>query len=133
MDLMRPTSFQEVEMVVMSMKKNKAPSADGYTLKLFQTCWSFLGKEIHELVEESHQTMNLHPRLNATFFTMISKNSHSKSPNGFQPITLCNVIYKIISNVIVNRINPILPTPIWPAQNGFVKAHQIADRIIMMQ
>lgn len=36
--LMRPIYFQEMEMVVMSMPKNKALSANGYTSDLFQTC-----------------------------------------------------------------------------------------------
>jgi len=51
--LMRPISFQEVEIVVMNMPKNNALGLDGYTSYLFQTCWIFLGKEIQKLIEES--------------------------------------------------------------------------------
>lgn len=71
--LMSPISLQEVEMVVISMSKNKASGPDGYTSYFFQTCWSFLANEIHELVEESRQTMNLYLSLNVMFLPLYPK------------------------------------------------------------
>lgn len=58
---------------------------------------------------------------------------HLENPNSFFPITLCNIIYKIISSVIINRLKPILPNLISPAQTGFMRGCQIADGIIATQ
>ena len=46
--LMRPISFQVVEMVVMNIPKNRAPNLVGYTSDLFQTYWSTLGNKNHD-------------------------------------------------------------------------------------
>jgi hypothetical protein len=49
----------------------------------------------------------------------------------FHPISLCNVIYKIITKVIANRLKPILHSIISPEQGGFVEGRQILDGIIV--
>lgn len=50
--LMRPISFQEVEMVFMHIPRNKALGHDGFTFDFSKACWGFRGMNIHEVVEE---------------------------------------------------------------------------------
>ncbi|GAA0167000.1 hypothetical protein LIER_22029 [Lithospermum erythrorhizon] len=49
----------------------------------------------------------------------------------YRPISLCNVIYKIASNVLVNRVKPFMNSLVSPSQNGFI--HGIQDNVIMAQ
>jgi len=52
---------------------------------------------------------------------------------GFRPISLCDVLYKIISIVIVNRLKLLLPLLVYLSQTSFVERHQIVDVVIVVQ
>eukprot|EP00253_Pinus_taeda_P029015 PITA_29015 len=86
--LMQAVTIEELEEIVMNMKKGKNPGPDGFTTELFQVGWRFLGKEILELVEESRMKQKVWPALNSTFFTLIPKNANSETAQGFRPIAL---------------------------------------------
>lgn len=49
----------------------------------------------------------------------------------FIPISLCNVIYIIISKVITNRLKPILKSIVSPFQNAFVPGQLLSDNCLI--
>ena len=61
------------------------------------------------IVEESRTKKGVLKAFNATFLTLIPKEVGADTPDKFRPIALCNVIYKIISKIIANRLKPLLP------------------------
>lgn len=69
--------------------------------------------------------------MNNTFITLIQKTKAPQSVNDFSSISLRNVIYKIISKVLANRLSKILPSIIHPSQNGFVEGRPISDNILI--
>ncbi|KAK3189581.1 hypothetical protein Dsin_029142 [Dipteronia sinensis] len=51
----------------------------------------------------------------------------------FGPISCCNTLYKIIANIIGNRIRIFLPDIIIPPQSAFVVGRWIGDNILIVQ
>ena len=92
-----------------------------------------MGQDILEVVEESSQNQNVYPGLNSTLLSLIPKTANSDTAQGFRPIALCNVIYKIISTLIAKRLKPILSSIISPEQTGFVEGRQILDGLVVSQ
>ena len=68
--------------------------------------------------------------LNTSFISLIPKQDNAQTPDRFRPIALCNVVYKIISKVIANRLKPLLPTLVSVEQSGYVEGRQILNNII---
>lgn len=51
----------------------------------------------------------------------------------FIPISLCNVMYKVITNIIVQRLESLMPNLISPFQSSFISGRNIQDNIIVAQ
>jgi hypothetical protein len=112
--LMRPVTMEEVEQVIREMPKWKSPRLDGFTVDFYQAYWLVVNNEVWEAVEDFRKYKKVLPSFNATFLTLIYKEDKVENPNKFHPITLCNVIYNLISKIITNRLKPLLPSLISP-------------------
>jgi hypothetical protein len=106
---MTPISQDEVDQAMQELPIGKALDPDGFTTNFFHSCWPMLREEVWKLVEESRSFGKVLPTLNSNFLTLIPKEERVTNPKNFRPITLCNVIYKVISKVIALRFKPILP------------------------
>eukprot|EP00253_Pinus_taeda_P035515 PITA_35515 len=131
--LMRKITMEEVEDIVRNMKRNKAPGPDGYTVEFFQAGWKFLAIEVLEVVEEARINQRIWPGINSTLLTLIPKTNQAEQADGFRPIALCNVIYKIVASIVAQRLKLILPSIISPEQTGFVEGRQILDGLVVAQ
>lgn len=68
-----------------------------------------------------------------TLLVLIPKGDHPSSFKDFRPITLCNVIYKLISKVLVNRLRPFLDNIVSPLQSSFILGSGTKDNAIVLQ
>ena len=82
-------------------------------------------------VLEFLNTGYMEPDLNFTYIVLIPKIKSPEKIFDYRPISLCNVIYKIISKVLANRLKQILPQLIAPSQSAFVPSRLITDNVFI--
>ena len=103
------------------MPNGKAPGPDGFTVEFFKAYWKVVKHDVYRVLEDSRRSTSFIKVLNATMITLIPKENEARTPDHYRPISLCNVVYKIISKVIANRLKPLLPSSISQEHAGFVE------------
>jgi len=76
------------------------------------------------------ETGSLDSEINATNIASIPKTCNLVCVTDFRPISLCNVVYKIISKILANRLKVVLPNIISSTQSAFLPRRLITDNIL---
>jgi len=129
--LLRPFTAEEVGLALSQMHPLKSPGPDGFSAGFFQKAWCFVGEKVSEAVLSFLNGGPFDPSINATNICLIPKNSAPESVKDYRPISLCNVVYKLISKVLANRMKLVLPQIISPEQSAFIPGRLITDNIIV--
>ena len=78
-------------------------------------------EDLLAMVEESRTKEMVCGAIDATFITMIPKKRKREIFQDFRSISLCNLVYKLISKIIVNRIKHALSENMSKETFGFVR------------
>lgn len=69
--------------------------------------------------------------INNTFIVLIPKCKNPSSPKDFRPISLCNMLMKVITKIIATRRKHSFSGVIDEKQNAFVKDRLITDNALI--
>jgi len=103
------------------MHPHKAPGPDGMNPFFYQKFRHVIGDDVSAAVISILQGHPSLPAPNHTFVTLIPKKHKPDSISDFRPISLCNVIYKLVTKVTANQLKPLLPDIISDTQGAFVQ------------
>jgi len=85
------------------------------------------------VVNESKENEIILAAFKSYFIALIPNPNNPQSFEDFQPISLCNNIYKVIAKVIARRIKTFLSRSIRKEQFGFLEGRQIHEAIRLAQ
>lgn len=127
----KPFLAEEVVKALSQMCPIKAPGPNGLPTVFYQKHWQTIkSKVITTCLYILNKQGTIGP-LNHTYITLIFKIGKSRKVIDFRPISLCNVIYKIVVKTITNRLKQILSKVISPMQSAFIPNRLITDNIIV--
>ncbi|KAL0287022.1 UNVERIFIED_CONTAM: hypothetical protein Sangu_2713200, partial [Sesamum angustifolium] len=104
---------EEIKDAFFDIAEDKAPGPDGYSSGFYKAAWPLL--------------------VNTTILALIPKVRAPSTVSDFRPISCCNVLYKVITKIIVQRLRLVLDKLISPSQNAFVPGRSIGDNILLAQ
>ena len=97
----------------------------------YQKFWHIVGDDVVFAVLDFLNNENMLLEINHTNIVLIPKVKDLEKMSDFRPISLCNVIYKIISKVLANRLKQVLPHIISPTQSTFVSGRLITHNVLV--
>ncbi|KAL1198538.1 putative ribonuclease H protein [Cardamine amara subsp. amara] len=122
---------EEIYKVLFSMPNNKSPGPDGYNSEFFKEVWPIIGKEFIIGVQSFFAKGFLPKGINSTILALVPKKQSSTEMKDYRPISCCNVLYKVISKILANRLKGVLPYIISMNQSAFVKDRLLIENLLL--
>jgi hypothetical protein len=113
------------------MGPTKAPGPDGFPVMFYQKHWAMLGVTFVMRSELFFSGEDVPKGLCDTVIVLIAKKLNPERLTNFQPISLCNVLYKIASKVLTNWLKGVLPSIIAEEQSAFIPRILITDNVLI--
>ncbi|KAK4382248.1 hypothetical protein Sango_2890200 [Sesamum angolense] len=133
MELVQSVTREEIKDAFFDIAEDKAPGPDGYSSGFYKAAWPVIGEEVVKAILEFFTTGRLLKQVNTTILALIPKVRVPSLVSDFRPISCCNVLYKVITKIIVQRLRSMLDKMISPSQNAFVPGRSIGDNILLAQ
>lgn len=117
----------EVKEALFEIHPLKARGPDGLPGLFFQNYWSVIGADVSALILDILNNNKDPSVINNTHIALIPKCKNPSRAKDFRPISLCNVVMKVVTKVIEDRIKSFLSEVIDVEQSAFVKRRLITD------
>ena len=130
--LERPFMEAELDAALFQMAPNKAPGVDGFNAGFYQMHWQLIRPCVMGAVLGFLNGGELPVDVNKTLLVLIPKVINPQDLSQYRPISLCNVLYKLCSKTMANRLRLILEDIISQEQSAFVPGRLITDNILIV-
>lgn len=115
----------------MQMHPEKLQGPNGFNPAFYHKFRDTVGEDIFLAGTSWLQDGVFPSKLNHTIVKLIPKCDNLSSMKDLRPISLCNVVYKILSKVLCNRLKNVLPKLVDISQSAFVVGRSIQENILI--
>lgn len=126
-------SMEDIKDVVFSLGATKAPGPNGFNGMFYQRNWDVIKDDICLAICGFFEDGRLPLDINETLVTLVPKVHMPESINQLRPISCCNFVYKVISKLVVLRLESFLGKIIIENQSAFVGGRLIQDNLVVAQ
>ena len=123
-------TYEELKIALKNMKNSKSPGNDGFTAEFFKFFWVDLGEYILKSINYAYRHGLLSVTQTQGIITCLPKPNKARNIlKNWRPISLLNVIYKMMSAAIANRLKTVLSKLVNQDQKGFITGRYIGENI----
>lgn len=117
-------------MAVKQLANNKASGPDRLPNEFLKIYWNEIKHEILQIMLKFYDNNLDLQGSNLANIILVPKMETPKTTSDFLPISILNLIPKLISKILSNRLRLILPDLISPFQTAFVHGRQIFENFV---
>lgn len=129
----QPPEKGEIEEIIRKMKNNKSPGTDTITAEMLKNGGDTLVRASHELIQQVWNEETMPEEWKQGLIIPIYKKGDRRDCKNYRGITLLNVIYKIFSILIYNRLVVYGEREVSEYQCGFRTGRSTMDNIFMLR
>ncbi|KAK2662764.1 hypothetical protein Ddye_001338 [Dipteronia dyeriana] len=124
-------SAEEVSVAVFDLNPTKNPGPDDFQAIFFQKSWDLIRGDVTKVCLSVLNGSSSIREFNETNVVLIPKSKYPVKLKDFLLISICSVIYKIVTKVLAFRLKGILQSIISPSKSAFVSGRQIYDNFLV--
>lgn len=106
--LTKQLTLEEIYLALKQMHPSKSPGLDGFSPIFYQRFWPLVWDDVVNAVRCFSESDTKMRQKHCTHVALIPKVKIPENMTQLRPISLCNVLYKIGSKALANRLKPLL-------------------------
>ena len=129
--LVEEVTDEEIRRVLFAMPSNKSPGPDGYPSEFFKLAWSVIAKDFTVAIQSVFRFGFLPKGVNSTILALVPKKTDSMEMRDYRPIACCNVLYKVVSKILANRLKRLLPRVVVENPSAFIRGRLLLENVLL--
>ncbi|CAN1808108.1 Transposon TX1 uncharacterized 149 kDa protein [Linum perenne] len=123
--------MEELKEAVFSMHPDKAPGPDGLNPGFYKKFWEEVGGVLFREFVAWLEECRLPQFVKETNIILLPKVEVPSSMKELRPISLCNVLHRIVAKMLANRLRTIMPRLVSEEQSAFIQGRSIIDNVMI--
>lgn len=129
--LVGPVTVAEITKALHDLPNDKVSGPDGFTKEFFVAAWPILGRDFIVAVQSFFLFGYMPTGVNSTILSLVPKVIPAQTMKDFRPIACCNLLYKVISKILANRLKIIFPDAIEANQCAFLTGRLLLENVLL--
>jgi sorting nexin-29 len=126
-------SLEEIQYAIQTLKNNKSPGDDKISAELLKLRGQNLTKNLHNIIQQIWTKEKIPKDWNESLICPIFKKGNRNKVENYRGITLLNFGYKILSLIILKRMQIYIDEIVDNYQSGFRKNKSTTDHIFIIR
>lgn len=128
-EIERVLDGEEVQKVLQSMSKGKAPGMDGMSAEVLLANWNFIRADYIAMIQNFGNNRVLAYTTKTGVMKLVPKKDDKQRLKDWRPLTMLSIVYKLASKLLAIWLSPHCKHIISSQQTGFIPRHFILENV----
>ena len=123
-------TLKECSKSLSELPNNKSPGSDGFTTEFYKFFWADIGQCVLDSFNYSLINGELSQEQRRGVLTLLPKpHKDLRELKNWRPISLLNTDYKMLTKLLANRLQEVIPSIVSEDQAGYIKSRYIGENV----